>query len=169
MVMLSYSCENDIAKVRALVPEDEINKEIAEEVEMIYSDSAVVRVRIRGGKMFTYKEGKQTLQEFPEGIAVDFFDERQRIQSKLTANYAIRYDGKKEILIRDNVVWKSETPETLETEELIWSEKDAKVYSKRFVKITTPNDVLYGYGFEAEEDFSKWQITAPQGEIGVDQ
>ncbi len=169
VAMFFIACENDLAKVEQVIPKEMANVEVAKGVELIYSDSAVVRVKIKSDKMLTHSQkGKQVKQEFPEGIAVDFFSERQRVQSRLTARYAVRFEKRDEIEIRDSVVWASAKPETLETEELIWDEKNKKVYSNRFVKITTATDVIYGYGFEANEDFTKWKINAVQGQMGIE-
>lgn len=169
LLFLFTACENDLAQIEKVVPKEMTNVEIAKGVELIYSDSAVVRVKIESEKMLTHSEKrKQVKQEFPEGIAVEFFSDRQRVQSRLTANYAVRYEKREEIEIRDDVVWKSAKPETLETEELIWDEKNKRIYSNRFVQITTATDVIFGYGFEANEDFTKWKINAVQGQMGIE-
>lgn len=167
-IILFAACENDLEQIQELDAHEFVNKEWTKNVELIYSDSAIVRTIIRADEMINYSE-TELKQEFPKGIKVEFFNERQRINSTLTANYAIRYENRKEIVVQDDVVWKSSKPETLETEELIWDEKNAKVRSNRFVKITTPDDVFYGYGLEANEDFSWWRIEVPQGEMGVEE
>ena len=164
-----FACDNDLATIDAAINEKQIVVEKTKEVELIYSDSAVIRVKIKAPLMLTHLEKVNPYQEFPEGIEVDFYNERQRVTSHLTANYAIRYEKKREIIIRDDVVWQSGKPETLETEELIWNEKDKNVHSNRFVTITTPEDVIYGYGFEANEDFTYWKIDAPQGQMSVEE
>ncbi len=167
-VFICGACENDIREVEALNPQNFINKEVTSDVELIYSDSAIVRTIIKADTMIYYADSKEPWQEFPAGIKVEFFDDYQRINSTLTANYAIRYDKKREIVVQDNVIWKSGKPEILETEELIWNEQDAKVTSQRYVKITTPEDEFYGYGLEADEDFSKWKINIPEGKMGAE-
>ena len=117
--------------------------------------------------MHTIKDKKSPRQEFPNGIKVDFYNGNDKSVSWLTANKATRYDRKKEIIMQDSVVWQSKKNEILESEELIWNESTKKVSSNRFVKITTEEDIIYGYGFEAEEDFTKWKILAPQGTMSV--
>ena len=49
-----------------------------------------------------------------------------------------------------------------------WDEKLNKVYTKKFVKITRPGEIIYGYGFEANQDFTRWEINAITGRIKVD-
>ena len=166
-VFFISSCENDISEINQLIKRDDLNVEKTKDVELIYSDSAIVKVIVKAPMMETYKDKIEPRQEFPDGIKVDFYNERLNSVSKLTAKHAIRYDRKKEIIMTDSVVWQSLKNEILESEELIWNESTKKVYSKRFVKVTTEEDIIYGYGFEAEEDFSKWKITAPQGTMSV--
>ena len=162
------SCENDLAEIEKTISPDELKYETMRNVELLYSDSAILRVKVMGDKMLRYLDVNAPTQEFPEGIKVDFFDLNGRTQSVLTSKYAIRYEKKNEIIVRDSVVWESKKNEQLETEELIWDEKQNKVYTKKFVKITRPGEIVYGYGFEADQDFNRWEINAITGRIKVD-
>jgi len=167
-VFLISSCENDLREIESVATSDELKYETMKNVELLYSDSAIVRVKVMGDKMFRYLDINAPRQEFPEGIQVDFFDPSGRTQSELTAKYALRFEKKNEINVRDSVVWESKKNEKLETEELIWDEKLNKVYTKKFVKITRPGEIVYGYGFEANQDFTRWEINAITGRIKVD-
>lgn len=162
------SCENDLEEIKSVATPDELKYETMKNVELLYSDSATIRVKVMGDKMFRYLDINTPKQEFPEGIKVDFFDLSGRTQSVLTAKYALRFEKKNEIVVRDSVVWESKKMEKLETEELIWDEKLNKVYTKKFVKITRPGEIVYGYGFEANQDFTRWEINAITGRIKVD-
>ena len=163
-----FSCENDLAEVEQIISQEELKYETMTNVELLYSDSAILKVKVEGDKMYRYLEAKNPTQEFPEGIKVDFYDPLGRSQSVLTAKYAIRYEKKNEIIVKDSVVWKSKKMEKLETEELIWDEKQNKVYTKKFVKITRPGEIIHGYGFEANQDFTRWEINAITGRIKMD-
>lgn len=168
LFILFSACRNDMAQVQEVVGQDRLAVESARDVSMLYSDSAIVRVRVQGPLMLRHLQESEPYQEFPEGVMVDFFGPSKRVQSKLTAKYAIRYEGKNEITVRDSVVWQSMENEKLETEELVWDDEKHIVYSDRFVKITKPDEVLYGHGFEANEDFSNLRIKALEGKIKVD-
>jgi len=168
LLFLLTSCENDLEDIKSVATPDELKYETMTNVELLYSDSAIIRVKVMGAKMFRYLDINTPRQEFPEGIKVDFFDQRGRTQSELTARYALRFEKKNEITVRDSVVWESKKNEKLETEELIWDEKLNKVYTKKFVKITRPGEIVYGYGFEANQDFTRWEINAITGRIKVD-
>ena len=162
------SCENDLAAIPTDIDKDMIAKETARDVKLLYSDSAVVRVRVTGPVMMRHLDKSDPRQEFPEGISVEFLDASGRTQSYLSAKYAMRKENKDEVIVQDSVVWQSKQNERLETEELVWDNKKRKVHSNKFVKITKPGEVVYGYGFEANEDFTVWKIKALEGVIKVD-
>ncbi|MEL6945221.1 MAG: hypothetical protein AAFO82_21425 [Bacteroidota bacterium] len=65
--------------------EEDIDLERMEEVEMLYSDSAKVQVRITAPTMLRYTE-RNVKQEFPDGLLVEFFDGRQNVSGYLSAN-----------------------------------------------------------------------------------
>lgn len=152
-------------EIDKLFPEELILVEIAKDVSMIYSDSAVIKVQISGPVMLRHLDKDNPRQEFTEGVKVIFFTHGQQVESVLTAKYAVRLEKKKQIIVRDSVVWESAKNEKLETNKLIWDERKEKVYTNQFVTITKPGEIIYGIGFEASQDFSTWTINAVEGEI----
>ena len=162
------SCENDPADIQAFFADLNTSVETAKDVEILYSDSAIVRVKIVAPTMLRHLDNQEPYQEFPDGINVSFFDINQNVSSTLTSKYAIRYEREKEVIVRDSVIWKSISKEKLETEELIWDEKTQKVYTNKFVVITRPDEIIYGHGFEANQDFSYSKIKAIEGRLKVD-
>ncbi len=149
--------------------QDDTNVEIARDVEILYSDSAIVRVRITAPTLMYYIEHENPRQEFPDGIKVEFLNPDLRVRSTLTAKFAIREQDKGLVTTRDSVVLTTIEQEKLETEELLWDEKTEKVYTEKFVKVTKPGEVIYGFGLEANQDFSFWKITVPKGIIKAEQ
>ena len=168
VTLVLCSCENDLAEISKAVDRDMVNTEVAYEVEMLYSDSAVLRVRIRGDRMIRHLEKSNPWEEFPDGVTVDIFNDSGRTQGQLTADYAVRYQDKREVVLTRNVVWKSNGAERMDTEKLIWDERNQKVYSKSFARITKPEEVIYTHGFEANEDFTHWTLNAMEGELLVE-
>ena len=111
---------------------------------------------------------KEPFTEFPGGVTVTFFEKSLQPTSKLTAQYAIRRQKDKETVVRDSVVWYNiHKKEQLETEELIWNEKTNKVYSDKFVKITTETESIYGEGFEADQNFTYYKIKDIHGQVRI--
>lgn len=167
--LLLFSCENDPADIAALMARLDAQVETATDVEILYSDSAVVRVQVAGPVMLNHLDRLELRQEFPEGVDVRFFDNFGRESSRLTAKYALRLERLGEVIVRDSVVWQSGEGEKLETEELIWDEKRQKIYTRKFAVITRPDEIIYGHGFEADQDFSNARINSVEGRIALDE
>ena len=165
LLFLFFSCQNDLEEIDKIINREMISVETAKDVSMLYSDSAVVRVMVKGPVMLRHLDKENPRQEFTDGVKVVFFTAGQQVESILTAKFAERIEKKNRIIVRDSVVWESLDGEKLETEELIWEERKEKIFTKRFVTITKPDEILYGVGFEAKQDFSTWEIHAPEGVV----
>jgi len=63
----------------------------------------------------------------------------------------------------------NEKNEKLNTEKLEWDEQTGKLYSDQFVKITTPEEIIMGTGFEADQNFNSYRIFKVTGTITVKQ
>lgn len=162
-------CENDLEAVNALFTKDQVKVEEAKEVQLLYSDSAVVRVRVSGPKMLRYVDHTQPKEEFPEGILIEFLRSgSNEAQGRLTANYAIRLENQSKVIVRDDVVWTSGKGEKLLTSELIWDDQRKMVHTTHFVRIIKPDEEFFGYGFEADQDFNHWKIFNPTGRMIVE-
>ena len=151
-------CGNEIADINRIVKKEDTGKEVATDIEMLYSDSAVVRVKVRAKEMVHILDPEKPKQTFPKGILVDFFDKSKQQVSKLSSKTAERDENNGEVHLRDSVVVWNNKQERLETEELWWNEPQQRIYSDKFVKITTPTEIIHGKGFEANSDFSHWTL-----------
>jgi len=159
------ACQPDSKELKELMRSYRPDLETALDVEILYSDSAQVKVRITGPRMLQYLDPDNPRQEFPDGVKVQFFGEEGEISGVLTAKYGIRFEREDQVEVQDSVVWKGEGRQQLETEKLVWDSREKKIRSDRFVVITRPNYKIYGHGFEADQDFSNARILAPEGRI----
>lgn len=166
---LLAACENALKRQQEFFTQDDVAVEVGRGVEILYSDSAVVRIRITGALLHNFIDRDDPRQEFPQGIKVEFLTPEQQVKSTLTAKTAVRRQEKGQVIARDSVVLTTARQERLETEELIWDEKTEKVFTDKFVKVTKPGEVIYGFGLEANQDFSYWKITVPKGRIKAEQ
>ena len=168
-VLFFLACDPATKREEQQYGPDDTGVEIGRDVEILYSDSAIVRVRVTAPALYNYVDRLEPRQEFPNGIKLEFLTPHLQVRSTLTAKFAIRQQDKGLIIARDSVVLTTVEHEKLETEELIWDEKTEKVRTDKFVKVTKPDEVIYGFGLEANQDFSYWKITVPKGIIKADQ
>ena len=161
------SCENDVKKVASLTKKNEPNSR-GKNVSLIYSEKANVKIKVTAPVMEEYGiEEKDKYIEMQKGIKVQFFDSLLKVTSTLTSKYAIHRVGEKIMEAKNDVVVVNDKGEQLNTEHLIWNEDSSKIYSDKFVKITTEDEILMGEGMEANQDFSKWKIHKIKGIINV--
>ncbi len=134
--------------------------EIARDVEILYSDSADVKVRILAPTMKRYSLKSESYDEFPDGLRVEFLNEKKQPGSWLIADYAIRKDKEKKIYVESNVLLRNKKNDKLVTEALVWDEGEEEIYTSRPVKISQPSkgDTLYGHGFKADQEFTRFEI-----------
>lgn len=162
------SCTNDIVEVKNISNEKTLPISTTKNVEMLYSDSAQLKARIKAPLRETYL-GKSPYIEFTKGIRIEFYDENQKVESVLTAKYAISYTKDDKMEARNDVEISSSNGDKLNTNHLIWDQRLNKIYSKVFTKITSSERVIYGDGFESNQDFTSYKILKPKGIINLKQ
>jgi len=167
VLVFLWGCGEDLANNDVSVRKEEVSVEVGKDVEILYSDSAVVRIKISAPVMYNYLENEQR-QTFPNGIKIEFFDATATSQSVLTAKNATRKLNDKMVIIRDSIEWHSIKQENLYTEELIWDERNNTIFTKKFVKITRPGEKMFGYDFKSNQDFSKWELSTGSGWVKSD-
>ncbi len=160
MILMAIGCSTDINEVNAITDIEHLKKEEAQFVTILYSDSAVVKVRITADKMIRHLDKKNPRDEFPEGIFVEFLSESGKPYSWLEADRAVRYEKESEVIAQGNAKFYNRKDEMLTSTELIWNENDSKLRTNKFVRISQPmkGDTSYGYGFEANEEFTQFEI-----------
>ena len=163
-----FSCENDLEEVKEFEIQENLPVESTTNVELLYSDSAVIMVKLQAPKLDRYV-GAKTYLEFVEGINLLMYNQEGEADTQIKANYAIRFEEDSRMEVMDDVVVINRNGEKLNTEHLIWDADSKKIYTDEFVKITTKEEIIFGDGLEANEDFTKYKILNIKGTVTVDQ
>ncbi|MFK8058035.1 MAG: LPS export ABC transporter periplasmic protein LptC [Saprospiraceae bacterium] len=167
VVSLLSACENDPSVVAAMFADQRPDAEIISGFQTIYSDSAQIKIRISGDLMLRYQEDGQFIQQFPEGLFVEFFDDQGNITSTLASKYGIRNEAEESVLVQDSVVWQATRGDRLDTDELVWEAKNEKIYSDKFVRVLQGDKIITGVGFESNQDFTRSKVRAIQGVVNL--
>ena len=166
--IMLFSCENDIEQIKTLTSYTDAPTLSAKKIEIIYSDSAKVQVKLIADELKRFDQKEEPYTEFPKGIDILFYNDSLQVDAKITANYS-KYFEKKEIWeAKYNVVVINKKNEKLNTEYLVWDRKKANIHTNEFVKISTNDGIFYGEGLKATQDFSSWEISKPKGIINVE-
>jgi LPS export ABC transporter protein LptC len=168
MLFLSVACENKVEEVRILTKSERIPSEVQHDVFLVYTDSTLKKMEMEAPLAENYPNLEEPQREFPKGIKVRFYNELGEQSSSLTAEYALQLVNKNLWEARGNVIVINTKGEQLNTEKLFWDNRKEIIYSDEFVKITTPEQVIMGEGFTADQNFDEYEINRPTGTINID-
>ena len=167
LALLLPSCRNDLKDIARIQIPDTIAGQFIINGELYYSELGRTKVRIKSPVINNY-ETTDNYTELPQGFHAEFLDANMEIESTITAEYGIVLKKDNIMRARRNVVVLSlKNSEQLNTEELIWDMDAKKIYTNEFVKLTSPDKILFGDGFEADENFENRSIKKLRGEITV--
>ncbi len=168
IAVLFFSCANKIEKIKEFSAAEKLPGMEADNFEMLYSDSAVVRFKLIAPKLIRYDQEKEPFTEFPDGIEIEKYNSQMKVVSRITANYARHMEKEDTWLAKNNVIAINEQGDSLKTEELIWDENKGKIYTDQFVKIIRQDQVINGIGMESDQNLSNWEIKKPTGTLYLD-
>ncbi|MGB1316703.1 MAG: LPS export ABC transporter periplasmic protein LptC [Flavobacteriales bacterium] len=159
-------CVNDLEEVKAITSNEILPVEVADDIKIIYSDSAILKVILEAQHLERFV-GENPYLEMTNGVHVRFYNSLGTVESELSSNYAVSYENTDIMEAKENVVVVNQKGETLNTEHLIWEEKTERIHTEEFVKITTEDEVIFGHGFESNQDFTKYRIKKIKGTIDL--
>lgn len=165
--ILGQGCKNDMKKIKTTLNRSMLNTERADEVQIIYSKEGHTKAQLFTKTFNHIQNTIPTYIEMKNGLKVEFYDDSLKVLSTLTSKYGKMFEDTGNVLVRDSVVVTNAKNEQLNTEELVWNEKLQKFYTEKFVKISTPTQVIYGDGLESNQTFTQYKITNVKGIIGV--
>ena len=130
-------------------------------LEALLTDSAQPKILMKAPRQVEYENGDR---DFPEGVNIEFYGEKNQKSSVLTSKKA-KYNKEKNIYTatQDVVIINKDEGKKLNTEELHWNPGTKKIYTDKFVKIESPEELLTGTGLESSEDFNNYRILKVSG------
>jgi LPS export ABC transporter protein LptC len=152
-----FSCTRKIEKVRKSDIES-LPSQIVKDFITTYTDSAKKQLEMSAPLLEHYSSHLPEYSEFKYGIKVVFYDGHPDPVGSLSSRYARYEDARKLWELKDSVVALNEKNERLETELLYWDQDKNIVYTDRFVKITSEDQIIMGTGLESDPRFTKWRI-----------
>lgn len=132
-------------------------------VETLISDSGVTRFRIVTPIWYVYDEVDDPYWRFPEGLNLDKYDNFFRREATVEADSALYLKNKQIWRLDGHVVINNVMGEKFLTNQLFWDQRQHKLYSDSFIHIERPDKVLEGYGFDSNEQLTRYTIRKVSG------
>lgn len=163
-----FSCGNTTKEIKEITFEEDFPNEVTEDATIYYSDSAMLRVKLKAPRIERfYEDGGKAV--FSNGIDVEFYNKSDSLEATITSEWAVQYVAKEIMEARNNVVVVNKKGEQLNTEQLLWDRKAGEIRSDAFVKITTAEEIIYGDGLISNEDFTRYEVQHIKGIIAVEE
>jgi len=134
--------------------------------KIIVSKDGVISAIIRAGYIAVYNDKMLTLLE--NGVQVDFYDEEGHITSTLVSDRGEVNDETNDISGFGNVIIEGEDGTVLESEEIHWTNETERIHTDVFVKITSPDEIIQGYGMESDASLSNYTIYRVTGQTRIE-
>lgn len=158
LVVISAGCQPERVKpsidpslqVKTLPAQESWNSRVA------FTDSGKTKAVLYTGHLRVFTETRETLLD--DNIKVDFYDENQIKTTTLTSKYGRVDDATQNLYAKDSVVVVSDSGVVINTEELMWRNKDRKIVSDKYVTILSPKEKIEGYGFESDQSLRNYTI-----------
>lgn len=161
-------CENSQKEIDDLFKK-KIGVEEARDIEVIYTTAGKTKAILTAPIMLRVQD-TIPYYEFPNSIVANFYNDKNVIESKLSAKFAKYKETQSIIFLRDSVkVINIAQGDTLYCEELYWdrSRTGSEFYTYKPIRIRTKTQILNGIGLQASQDFKQRVILKPTGTIAV--
>ncbi len=168
-VML-FSCKNDIREVNKVAGDEEIKPEMTgDNLVMIYSDSAKIKYKVITPEYLKVTRGKEKYEEFPKGIHVISYDDREQEIGSIRSKYAKKLEDEMLWEARNEVVIVNAEGKKLETELLFWDTNKGIIYSDRYVRLTSDGQIIEGNnGFQSDQNLEHPVFYGITGKVEVE-
>ncbi len=127
---------------------------------------------LRGATIYLYEKDKVTTEVRAERLLkfeakdstvvyvldMDFFDSTGRVTTELVGDSGIIRELANQLYVYGNVVVVTADSSRLETDYLYWNTNNDKIETDAFVRITKKNDVITGWGMEADPGLTRIKV-----------
>lgn len=167
--ILFFGCgKNNLEEIKAFATTENLPIVEAENFESLVTDSGLISFYLKAPKLLKFDTEGKTYLEFPKGIELIRYDANHKMESSITADYAMQYLVEDKWEAKNNVVATNATGDTLKTEHLIYEVEKEKIYTDEYVKIIqSDQQIITGIGFESDQKMQNWKIKNPKGTIYI--
>lgn len=132
-------------------------------VSTTISDSGYTRYHITTPLWLMFEEAQEPHWNFPDGMFIVKLDDNMKEDGTFTADTATYFSGKRLWRFDRNVRMRNVNGDRFLTQQLFWDQRGRKLYSDSFIHIERTDRVLEGYGFESNEQMTRYTIKRVSG------
>jgi len=169
LTAMTFSCNKDKPQfVRNLKDRVTTPGMYTDSVTTLISDSGKIRYRVISEVWKVFDKAGEPYWYFPKKVYFERFDDSLRTESLVQCDTAWYYSRLGLWKLRKNVKLVNLKGESFESAVLFWDQRQQRIYSDSFIRIEQLNQTLTGYGFESNEQLTKYRILKPTGVFPAD-
>ncbi|MCX6170572.1 MAG: LPS export ABC transporter periplasmic protein LptC [Ignavibacteriales bacterium] len=153
--LLSCSKEKIEPQVEKSIVQGEIPSNESWNSKMIFSDDGKIKAILYSNHLKMFDQQKLTLLD---GVKINFYNKEQKNTSWLSSLRGKVNDLTKDMYAIDSVVALNDSGTVVKTSELMWRNKDQKIITDKFVTITSPKEIIQGFGLESDQFLENYKI-----------
>lgn len=167
---IAVSCSN---KLKATYNEDlsEAPRQIVVNMDATQTENGQIKMRMRAQKMEMYEFGENSSSEiFPEGFKIMAYNEEGQLETMIVSDEAIheKNDSAEKWSAYGNVVINNYIKgEKIETDTLYWDREKKRIYTDCYVRLSSPQGFMQGYGLESDEMARNADLLRPFDSYGI--
>ncbi len=163
-ILLLTACGNDIEKTKIFEPQA-IPDNTIKNAHIQRSENGKLQMLMTAPLVEQYSK-PEPKTEYRKGIYIQFFTGYRNATGTLRARYAVTYDKREEMQVRDSVVIIDlQRGDTIYLHNLTWNQLEHRVYSDTTVRTKNGPRVTIGDRFESDDAFEAPQIYHQRGTI----
>jgi len=167
--IFSACAPNNPEDIRAFTDKEDYPTISFKDLNAIATDSGRLKYRFVSPDVQQFDAREEPTTNFPKGLHYYIYNDNEEIESQIKCKFAIYFQVQELWELRNDVEIINISGNVVNTELLYWDTNQKRIYSDEFVKITTNEDVITGYGFETDEDISVYSIKKASGKFMLEE
>ena len=147
----------------AVNPRDSVSTMVTYGVNMLVSDSGMMKYRIVSECWEANQAKKPSRWIFEKGLFLEQFDPKFHVEAYIQCDTAYYFDQEKLWELRGRVRVKNIEGLRFSSEELFWDQNKHELYSNKYSKLVTPEREMEGTYFRSDERMTRYTITNSKG------
>lgn len=137
-------------------------------ITSLISEDGMIRYRINAESWDMFDRTDPPRWTFEKGVYLEVLDSLMEVSSMIKADTAYYYSDTEIWELRGHVHAENPQDEQFDTELLYWDQRKEKVYSDERIAIRQVHQILYGRGFESNQDFTRYTIRKSEGVFPIE-
>ncbi len=164
------SCSNSLKNVE-LDNMDELPTQVVLDMNAAQTENGMMQMRMQAKRMERYEKGeKESYELFPEGFQVFAYNEQGLLETRIfsdEAKHTINGDSEQWSAYGNVIVNNYLKGEKIETDTLYWDRENQLIYTDCYVRLSSPDGFMQGYGLKSDEMARNAQLLKPFNSFGI--